>query len=156
VEDALKSERWSGCRGALRDYFSDRVERERQWAYLMTVQTWFAGGIGTPRGFLKLDTAKQRLAIASAVNEIMQLSPADEKKRFASSYGIAGNAATLRTSIEFHIRRLEDGRGRSNGKTQPKAGPSYIGSNQPEFYPEEIEYMKEHGISIDAYREGER
>jgi hypothetical protein len=128
----------------------------------MTVQTWFDGGIGTPKGFGKLSMKDKRLAIASAVNEILQLSPTDEKKRFASSYGITGNAATLRTSIEFHIRRLNDTYpprmstqvGEPAKKKYFKPEESEIGGNQPEFFPEEIEYMEEHGLTPEQYREG--
>ena len=149
VEKELEKEVWNGCRGALKDYFSDRVEKARQWAYLMTVQTWFDGGLGAPRGFGSLDPAKQRLAIASAVNEIMVLSPKDEKIRFASSQGIAGNAATLRTSLEFHLRRQSEEsswpkkakESEPNGKPKPFVSKTGIGSNQPPFFPEDLEEM---------------
>jgi len=147
VDERLSGERWGGFRNALKDYFKSRVTTGNQWGYLMTVETWFDGASAGPKGFFNLKPKDQRLLIASAVNELLSVSPTDEKLGYLSSRGIAGNPLTLKTKLEYYIRRHEqeermsdtNGRKPGDGKPQPFVSKDGIGSNQPEFFPEDLE-----------------
>jgi hypothetical protein len=105
VEEELRKDQWNGFRNSLKDYFTDRVPTEKQWGYLMTVRTWFDGGPTGPKGFHKLTPAKQALLMAGAVNELLAQSMREEKLTYKSSQGLAGNTSTLRSKIEYHLRR---------------------------------------------------
>lgn len=119
VEVELQKDRWSGFRSSLRDYFESRVKTEKQWGYLMTVRTWFDGSPYAPKGFGKLTNAQQRLLMATAVNELLAQSPVEEKLAYRSSQGMAGNTSTLRSKLEYHIRRKQDD---APTATQPSFG----------------------------------
>lgn len=101
----LAKAEWNGFRNSLKDYFKNRVPTENQWGYLMTVRTWFQGSTAAPKGFGKLTNAQQCLLMASAVNELLAHSPTEEKLAYRSSQGLPGNTSTLRSKIEYHIRR---------------------------------------------------
>ena len=131
VEEALADGFWDGFRNSIKDYFRSRVETSRQWGYLMTVQTWFQGSTAAPKGFFHLNAADQRLLIASAVNELLNDSPEDEKLGYRSSRGKVGNASVLRAKVEYHIRRHE-----KHGKKE-RAAQGMLGIGDPEaFFPE--------------------
>lgn len=101
---------FDGCRGALRDYLMDRVEPQAQLGYLMSVMTWFDGSPSAPKGFANLGRSKQGLLVASALNELLEMTPTNEKLMFRSSRGMVGSTATLRTKIEYHIGRRSRGK----------------------------------------------
>lgn len=142
VERRLKEGRWDGFRSSLLDYFSNRVTIDRQWGYLMTVQTWFDGGLAAPKGFGSLSVKDQRLLVASSVNELLAETPTQEKLNYKSSRGMEGSTNTLRTKLEFHIRRHRDEairKAQHKAKMSKGISPTTIGSNQPAFFPDEEE-----------------
>lgn len=132
VEEELAGEMWDGFRNSLKDYFTDRVTPESQWAYLMTVRTWFQGSTSAPKGFFHLNTAQQRLLVASAVNELLEESPEEEKKNYRAARGRIGHSNTLRSKIDFLIRRHESG-----GKSQ-EVQQGELGISDPDavYFPE--------------------
>lgn len=138
VDQELKKDRWDGFRNSIRDYFSDRVSTDRQRGYLMTVQTWFDGSTGAPKGFFHLSVKDQRLLVATAVNELLAETPTQEKLNYRSSRGMEGSTNTLRTKLEFHIRRHRESEERSAAQKK-RTQPNGVGSNQPAFFPEDIE-----------------
>lgn len=105
VETELALDHWNGFRNSLVDYFRSRVETERQWGYLMTVRTWFQGSTAGPKGFFTIPPSKQALLVATAVNELLAETATQEKLNYRSSRGMTGSASTLRSKIEYHLRR---------------------------------------------------
>lgn len=91
----------TGFRSALFDYLAARVQTDRQWPYVCTVRTWLQGSTAAPRGLGKLDREEQVLMIASALNELLQ----DDELQYRSARGQIGSTNTLRTKIEYLLKR---------------------------------------------------
>ena len=108
---------------------------DKQLWYLMTVQTWLAGSTSAPKGLLQLPEKKQALLIASALNELLQLTPLEEKTQFRSSMGMSGTTHLLRSKIEYLIRREQSNGPRPQAGKRPRSG---IGTNFT-GYPEDRE-----------------
>ena len=121
----LEEDEFDGFRSALTDYLKARVEPSRQWGYINSVRTWFAGGPTAPRGFGQCDREKQGLALAGAFNEFLQESPLDERKGYKSARGKVGDIATLRSKVEYHLRlrNQKNGSAPSKPETFPQKSP---------------------------------
>jgi hypothetical protein len=109
VAEQLGHDNWKGFGGALKDYFRDRVETDRQYGYLMTINSWMQGSTAAPKGLGKLTEEDQGLLLTTALNELLAETTVQEKTAYRSSRGMSGNTGVLRSKIEYHLRRQSSG-----------------------------------------------
>lgn len=126
----LEDETWDKCRSSLKDYFRSRVPTERQWGYLMSIQTWLDGAPSSPKQLHKLDPEQQKLLLASCLNELLQETDLDEKQ-YGSARGKAGQVYTLRAKMEFNLSRYF--REQKKRATAQRNGSE--GDSQPGLFP---------------------
>lgn len=106
VQDLLDREESDvvGLRDSMVDYLTDRVQTDRQWGYVSSIRSWFDGSPSAPRGLHELEPLEQRKLLASALNELLQT---DEVSEFRSARGKVGEISTLRTKVEYLLRRMK-------------------------------------------------
>lgn len=124
VTDAIEgAEDLIGCRGALRDYLRRRVMGPQQWGYVQTVRTWLAGGIGAPKGLHDAPPEDRTHLFAAALNELASESVATEQA-YRAARGKVGQTATLRSKVEYLVRR-EKSSARNGSDSTPPDTPTH-------------------------------